>query len=159
MGTTTTLDEVVGVISDGYPREVAKCNVNRVLTAWSLQRPAFRVLCEAVFQVDERNCLVPDVSVIPSALIAPGSKGLFQGAPDVAIEIVSSELATSLEDKIDLYFSRGGKSFWAVYPEERLIRIHDAAGGSKRFYEDQILVDPAVLPGFSIPTSAIFEGV
>src|ERR1700722_265200 len=134
MGTTTTLDEFVGVISDGYPREVAKCNVNRVLTAWSPQRPALRVLCEAVFQVDVRNCLVRDVSVSPSALIPPGSKGLFQGAPDVAIEIVSSELATSLEDKIDLYFSRGGKSFWAVYPEERLIRIHDAAGGSKRFY-------------------------
>ncbi len=121
MGTTTTLDEVVGVIADGYPREVAKCNLNRMLTAWSLQRPAFRVLCDAVFQVDERNCLVPDVSVIASARIIPGSTGLLQGVPEVAIEIVSSELARSLQDKLHLY--------------------------------------PNILPGFNIPTSAIFEGV
>ena len=159
MGTTTTLDEVVGVISDGYPREVAKCNVNRVLTAWSLQRPAFRVLCDAVFQVDERNCLVPDVSVIESARIIPGSTGLLQGAPELAIEIVSSELATSLEDKIHLYFSNGGKSFWTVYPEGRLIRIENALGEGTGFHLDQPLVDPNVLPGFNVPTSAIFEGV
>ena len=159
MGASTTLDQVAGVISDGYPREVAKCNVNRVLTSWSLQRPAFRILCEAVFQVDGRNCLVPDVSVIASTRIIPGSTGLFQGVPEVAIEVVSSELATSLEDKIDLYFSNGGKSFWVVYPEEHLVRIHNFAGESKRFRCDGPLIDPAVLPGFTIPTSAIFEGV
>jgi Uma2 family endonuclease len=159
MGTTTTLDEVVGAISDGYPREVAKCNVNRVLTAWSLQRPAFRVLCDAVFQLDERNCLVPDVSVIASARIIPGSTGLLQGVPDLAIEIVSSELATSLMDKSLLYFSKGGKSFWSIFPGEGLIHIENSAGEGRRFHLDQPLVDPAVLPGFSVPTSAIFEGV
>jgi Uma2 family endonuclease len=159
MGTTTTLDEVVGVISGGYPREVAKCNVNRVLTAWSIQRPAFRVLCDAVFQVDERNCLVPDISVIASGRIIPGSTGLLQGVPEVAIEIVSSELATSLEEKLHLYFSNGGKSFWTVYPEERLIRIENARGDGTRFRHDESLVNPNILPGFSVPTSAIFEGV
>jgi Uma2 family endonuclease len=159
MGATTTVEELVGVVSDGYPREVAKCNVNRVLTAWSLQRPAFRVLCDAVFQLDEQNCLVPDVSVIASARITPGSTGLLQGAPKVAIEIVSSELATSLQGKIHLYFSNGGKSFWTVYPEEGLIRIENALGEGTGFRHDEPLVDPDVLPGFSIPTSAIFEGV
>jgi Uma2 family endonuclease len=159
MGTTATLDEVVGVISDEYPREVAKCNVNRVLTAWALQRPAFRVLCDAVFQVDERNCLVPDVSVIASGRIVPGSTGLLQGVPEVAIEIVSSELATSLLDKSLLYFSKGGKSFWSIFPEEGLIHIENAIGEGRRFHLDQPLTDPAVLPGFNIPTSAIFEGV
>jgi len=159
MGTTTPLEEVVGAISDGYPREVAKCNVNRVLTAWSLQRPAFRVLCDAVFQLDERNCLVPDVSVIASGRIIPGSTGLLQGVPDLAIEIVSSELATSLMDKTLLYFSKGGKSFWSIFPGEGLIHIENSAGEGRRFHLDQPLVDPAVLPGFSVPTSAIFEGV
>jgi hypothetical protein len=40
-----------------------------------------------------------------------------------------------------------------------VVRVFDANGGAKRFEHDQPLVDPAVLPGFSIPTSAIFEGV
>ena len=158
MGATTMLDEV-NVLVDGYPREVTKSNVNRVLSGWSLQRPGFRVFCETPFQVDERNCLVPDVSVIESIRIVPGSTGIFQGAPELAVEIVFSELATSLENKIELYLSSGGASVWAVYPEQRSVRVYDAAGGSKRFRNDQPLVDPTILPGFNIPTSAIFEGV
>jgi Uma2 family endonuclease len=158
MGTTTTLEEIVGVLGDGYPREVTKSNVNRALTGWSLQRPAFRVFCATAFQVDEQNCVAPDVSVIGSR-IAPGSTGIFQGAPEVAIEIVFSELATFLEHKIQLYFAHGSKSVWVVYPEQRTVRIFDASGGGKRFEGDQPLTDPEVLPGFSIPTSAIFEGV
>jgi hypothetical protein len=98
MGASTTLDEVNG---------------------WSLQRPGFRVFCETPFQVDERTCLVPNVSVIFSS----------------------------------------GPSVWAVYSEQRSVSVYDAVGRSKRFYDDQPLVDPAVLPGFSTPTSAIFEGV
>jgi Uma2 family endonuclease len=159
MGTTTTLEEIVGVLGDGYPREVTKSNVNRVLSGWSLQRPAFRVFCETVFQVDEQNCLVPDVSVVQSTRIVPGSTGIFQGAPELAVEIVFSELATSLEHKIELYCSRGSKSVWVIYPELRVVQIFDASGCGKRFERDQPLTDPAVLPGFSIPTSAIFEGV
>ena len=158
MGATTMLDEV-NVLVDGYPREVTKSNVNRVLNGWSLQRPGFRVFCETPFQVDERTCLVPDVSVIESIRIVPGSTGIFQGVPELAVEIVFSELATSLENKIELYLSSGGASVWAVYPEQRSVRVYDAAGGSKRFRNDQPLVDPTILPGFNIPTSAIFEGV
>ena len=33
--------------------------------------------------------------------------------------------------------------------------LFDATGGAKRFEHDQLLV----LPGFSVPTSTIFEGV
>lgn len=165
MGATTTLEDTVCrcyaacLCSSGYPHEVAKCNVNRALTSWSLHRPAFRVFCDTPFQVHERNCMVPDISVVSSVRIAPGSAGIFQGVPELAIEVVSSELADSLEGKIDLYFSNGGKSFWTVYPHKRTVRIHDAAGGSNRFLHDQALLDPSILPGFSIPTSAIFQGV
>jgi Uma2 family endonuclease len=158
MGTTTTLAEVVNTLPAEYPHEVTKSNMIRVLTDWSLHRPALRVFCQTAFQVEE-NCLVPDISVIASARIVPGSVGLFQGPPELAIEIVSSELETSLESKIGLCFSNGGKSFWVIYPAQRTVRIHDAAGKSKSFRQDEALVDPNVLPTFSIPTSAIFEGV
>jgi hypothetical protein len=88
------------------------------VTAWSHQNPGWRFICEASYQLDNRNCLIP-----------PGSTGVFQGAPEIAIEVVSSEPAARLERKIRLYL------------------------------DDQPLVDAAVLSGFSIPTSAIFESV
>ena len=146
-------------LSACHPHEVAKSNVNRVLTAWSLQNPALRVFCEAAYQLDERTCLIPDISLIASGRMVPGTTGVFQSAPELAIEVVSSEPAARLERKIQLYLAHGGKSVWAIYPQERMVRIEDATGGSKRFRHDQTLTDPTVLPGFSIPTSAIFEGV
>jgi Uma2 family endonuclease len=180
MGTTTTLvtvqeflempeseglieeligGEVVNMPMSGQPHEVTKSNIIRAVTAWSLQNPGLRLFCEAAYQLDDRNCLIPDVSLIAENRIIPGSKGVFQGAPEIAIEVISSEPAARLERKIRLYLAHGGKSVWAIYPQERMIRIEDAAGGSRLFFDDQPLTDSAVLPGFSIPTSAIFEGV
>jgi Uma2 family endonuclease len=150
--------EVISMPRSGQPHEVTKSNIIRVITARLLQNPAFRLFCEAACQLDDRNCLIPDISLIASNRIVPGGTGVFQGAPELAIEVVSSEPAARLERKIRLYLAHGGKSVWAIYPQERMVRIHDAFGGLSQFSGDQPLTD-AALPGFSIPTSAIFEGV
>jgi Uma2 family endonuclease len=150
--------EVVSVPRAGQPHEVAKSNVNRFLTIWSVQNPALLVFCEAAYQLDERTCLIPDLSLLASSRIVPGRANVFQGAPELAIEVVSSESAASLERKIRLYLAHGSKSVWTIYPQERMVRIDDASGDLKQFRLDTPLVDPN-LPGFSVPTSAIFEGV
>lgn len=82
-----------------------------------------------------------------------------KGAPLIAIEVVSSETAATLERKIDLYLARGSKSVWAVFPQDRVVRIFEASGLSRKFEEHQTLEDPIPLPGFSTPVSAIFEGI
>jgi Uma2 family endonuclease len=150
--------EVISMPLSGQPHEVTKSNLIMVLAPWAVLNPGLRVFCEAAFQVDEANCLLPDISLIASSRIVPGSMGVFQRAPEVAIEVVSSEPAARLERKIKLYLAHGGKSVWAIYPAERMVRIEDASGGLSKFLEGQSLVDPN-LPGFTIPTSAIFEGV
>jgi Uma2 family endonuclease len=150
--------EVVGMSQAGYPHEVTKSNIIRVLSAWCLQNLGLRLLCETSYQLDDRNCLIPDISLITEERIVPGTRGVFQGAPEIAIEVVSSESAARLEDKIELYLACGGKSVWVVYPERRAVLI-DTVDGTKKFRRDQMLVDPTVLPGFSVPASAIFQGV
>jgi Uma2 family endonuclease len=151
--------EVISMPRAGQPHEVAKSNLIMLLAPWAVQNGGLRIFCETVFQLDDRNCLIPDISLVASNRIVPGGKGVFQGSPEIAIEVVSSETAARLERKIQLYLAHGGKSVWAIYPQERTVRIHDAAGGSKNFRRDEPLVDPTVLSGFSIPTSAIFVGV
>jgi Uma2 family endonuclease len=151
--------EIISMPRAGYPHEVTKSNVVRLLIAWSLQDPTLRVFIETAYQLDEQNYLIPDVSLLASHRIIPGTLGMLQSAPELAIEIVSSESAAHLENKIELYFAHGSRSVWVVYPEHRTVRVFDATGASKTFRQDQPLDDPAVLPGFNIPTSAIFEGV
>jgi len=151
--------EVVSMPRAGQPQEITKSNVILHLTTWSLKNPQWRLFCEAACQLDERNCLIPDLSLMTSSRIIPGSIGVFQVAPELAIEVVSSESAARLEKKIRLYLAHGGKSVWAIYPEERMVRIHHASHELRTFVDDEPLSDPIILPGFSIPTSAIFEGV
>ncbi len=118
--------EVISMPRAGYPHEVTKSNLIRLLSVWSVRNPTFRVFCEAAYQIDDQDCIIPDVS-IDSHRITPGARGVFQAAPELAIEVVSSETAARLEEKIRLYLAHGGKSVWAVYPGERMIRIHHAA--------------------------------
>jgi len=118
-----------------------------------------RLFGETMFQLDEHDSLIPDISVVFAGRIAPGSSGWIQGAPEIATEIVSSETAAALERKIDLYLAHGGKSVWVVFPEQRLVRIFDAANRATKYEEGQTLDDPSVLSGFSTPVSAIFEGI
>jgi Uma2 family endonuclease len=180
MGTTTTLvtvrefldmpesegfiEELIGgeVISmpvAGQPHEVTKSNLVRLLVPWLAQHLALRVFIETAYQLDDQTCLIPDISLLASARIVPGNSGMFQKPPELAIEVVSSEKAAHLETKVELYLAHGARSVWVAYPQRRVVRVFDPAGGAKRFERDQPLTDPTVLPGFSIPTSAIFEGV
>ena len=104
---------------------------------------------------------MPDLSVLFPGRIAAGSTGWIQGAPELAIEVVSSESAARLEKKDRALscawrqiclggLSRSSASFAFIDANRRIEEISPMI---------EPLTDPAVLPGFSIPTSAIFEGV
>jgi Uma2 family endonuclease len=149
--------EVVTMGHGGVPHEVVKSKIARVLTARLLENPIGEVFNESMFQLDEQNCLIPDVSVLRPGHIPPGSTGSIQGAPEIAIEVVSSETAAHLEKKIDLYLAHGSKAVWVVFPEHRIVRTFNVSGQSRKFEQNQILEDPSALPGFRVPLTAIFE--
>jgi len=151
--------EVVSMSFGHIPHEVVKKNLNKILVVWLAQNPVAEVFNETMFQLDDYNSLIPDLSVLFPGRVTPGATGLFQRAPEVAIEVVSSETATRLETKVELYLRHGSKSVWVVFPEQRAVRIFDATGQSKKFEQSQTLADPGVLPGFQVPVAAIFEGV
>jgi Uma2 family endonuclease len=180
MGTTTTLvtvqeflqlpelegqrmeligGEVVTMGSGKVSHEVVKKNLIKILVVWLAQNPIAEVFAETMFQIDDQTSLIPDLSVLFPGRATPGGTGLIQGAPELAIEVVSSETAVRLAGKIELYLGHGSKSVWVVFPEQRVVWIYDDSGQARRFERNQTLEDPAVLPGFSAPVSAIFEGI
>src|SRR5438105_666686 len=94
--------EVITMDRGGIPHEIVKSNFVRVLIVWLAQNPIGTTFFETMFQLDEQNCLIPDVGVLRPGHIPPGSTGYVQGAPEIAIEVVSSETAVHLEFKIGL---------------------------------------------------------
>src|ERR1035438_17173 len=122
--------ELIGgeVVTMGYgkaPHEIVKKNLLRLLILWLGQNRTAEVFAETLFQLGENNSLIPDLSVVFSGRIAPGAKEWWQGAPEIAIEVVSSETAARLEEKIDLYLANGGKSVWVAFPQQRAVRIFE----------------------------------
>lgn len=112
-----------------------------------------------MFQLDEKNARPLDIALMPRSRKPVDTNSLFQGGPELAIEVVSSEKAADLCAKIDLFLAHGSKSVWVLYPEQRRVSIYVPPGQGRLFEKNQILEDPVVLPGFSVPVSAIFEGV
>jgi Uma2 family endonuclease len=180
MGTTTTLvtvqeflalpepegerieligGEVVSMGRGGAGHEWVKANLILLLAGWVKQNPSLVLLSETTFQLDEYTSPIPDLSLLSRSRKPARMTGWLQGAPDVAIEVVSSETAAHLETKIELYLAHGSKSVWVVYPERQVVRIFDRSGNAKIFERNQTLEDSAVLPGFRAPVSAIFEGI
>src|ERR1039457_1412142 len=147
------------VTTSGFPHERLKARVTRLLNVWLAQNPLGEVFSETMYRLDEHSSLQPDVSVLLNERIRPGIEGLYPGAPDIAIEVVSSETAAYLQNKIELYLEHGSRAVWVFYSKPPRILIHRASGLVTKLHGNQILEDPDVLPGFSTPVSAIFEGL
>jgi Uma2 family endonuclease len=151
--------EVVDMPSGGPAHETAKSNLNEILVAWLLQHRVGKVFNESGYRLDDHTSLVPDLSVLGSERLKLSIEERFRGAPDLAVEIVSSETANRLQTKINLYFEHGSKAVWSVFLEARTIHVSHPNGRTDTLKQDQILEDPDALPGFSTPVSAIFEGL
>jgi len=86
----------------------------------------------------------------------PGRQTYLQGAPDLAIEVMSpTDLEVHLRRKIGAYLDHGSKSVWVVYPDARSVMIYHT-DSIREFKGDQHITD-ALLPGFSTPVAAFFD--
>jgi Uma2 family endonuclease len=75
----------------------------------------------------------------------------FDLAPDLAIEVVSpSDLASSLQEKIEEYFEAGVKQVWLIYRTTATIEVRDTPGTARILHRGDILDGGAILPGFQL---------
>jgi Uma2 family endonuclease len=79
-----------------------------------------RIWLVAAYQL-KRGWLIPEVSVIWPGHVA---SDWFQGAPMIAIEIVSrGNSAEEIDRKVGAYLEEGGAEVWVVYPATRSMTV------------------------------------
>ena len=73
----------------------------------------------------------------------------FEGAPDLAVEIVSpNDSAREVAETVDGYLARGTGLVWAIHPARRQVVVH-AAGAPARVLDEADTLDGGdVVPGF-----------
>lgn len=116
---------------------------------------------QAGYRLSVRDCLSPDISFVSNArlkVILPDRTKFFQGAPDLAVEVLSpSDSITRTEEKIALYLTHGTKLVWLVNPALRWVRVYQEPGAFALLKAGRFITGNSVLPGFRFSLTRLFE--
>jgi Uma2 family endonuclease len=115
---------------------------------------------ETGFQIgrDPDTVRAPDVAFVREAALREGiGKGFWQGAPDLAVEVLSpNDTPSEIQAKVRDWLDAGASQVWVADPAQRTISVHRPSAPIEVFREpDELRVDD-LLPGLRLPVSAVF---
>ncbi len=128
-----------------------------LLSDYGRQRGGARVFTNVGFQLSADTCVEPDVAFVLEPQLAQTSlDDWFQGAPALAIEILSpSNRASVMDDKVQAYLAAGAAAVWVANPPRQRVTVY-----SRGRFEIIEMPDGSLacehLPGLQIPLASIF---
>ena len=105
---------------------------------------------------------VPDVAFVAAERIPAGGlpEGFGEGAPDLAVEVVSpSNRASEMQQKALDYLRAGAGLVWIVDPVERTVAVYRSRLEIQILVPGDILDGGEVLPELRAPVEELFEGI
>ena len=100
----------------------------------------------------------PDLSFVArERLVGLDDARFFEGAPDLAIEILSpSNRPHLIRGKVADYLAAGCRLVWVVDPQRRAVTTYQALLAPVLLRDGDTLDGDGVLPGLRIPVTSIF---
>lgn len=115
---------------------------------------------ETGFQIarDPDTVRAPDVGFVLSEREPEEPvKGYFQGAPDLAVEVLSpDDRAGEVLAKVRDWLGAGCRGVWVVDPRTRTVTVYRSPHQAVVLSESETLTDEDLLPGFRLPVAEIF---
>jgi Uma2 family endonuclease len=85
------------------------------------------------------------------------SRGFFEGAPDLAVEVLSpDDSASDVAYKVNDWLKSGTVEVWLVDPKRKTIAIHTKNRPGQWLTQSDELVSEALFPGFRIAVADVF---
>ena len=130
--------------------------IQRNLSPRVLEGGLGQVYIEAGFKLGAQHWLQPDVSLVAMTQDhASDPDGYFEGAPRLAIEVISeANTAESVDRKIARYFEHGCEEVWVFYPKTRrtwVYRRNDPAA-----IEHREFLTSALFPDWKLNLAEVF---
>jgi Uma2 family endonuclease len=137
------------------------CAANIAGHLWNYFRahPIGRVVQEVHFRAADGSPTVflPDVAVRVTTA-PPVRSGSVPTMPDLAVEVKSpANSLKALRDKAASYLAYGTQAVWIVIPAKQLVEVYGPEM-VEILTVDDVLEAPALLPGFQMRVSDVFEG-
>jgi Uma2 family endonuclease len=146
------VDGRIVVSPAGYRHGRIAMRLGSLITVYAMERKLGDVLDSSTgFRLPGGNVRSPDVAFVGSArVVGGGPAGFFDGAPDLAVEILSpDDNAREVLDKVGEYLKAGTCLVWVIDPERRTAAIYRSLTDTQRLTETDSLTGEDLLPGFS----------
>ena len=102
----------------------------------------------------------PDVAFIRREHLRTAGRvvGYREGAPDLAVEVVSLEdLYTEVDAKVAMWFEYGVHMVIVVNPRRRVVSVYRSPTQVRILTEADVLDGEDVVPGWTMPVADLFE--
>src|SRR5258707_96141 len=113
--------QLIEMAPTGAPHGLLSARFAYLLTSYVEQNPIGVVLgAETGFRLakDPDTVVGIDAAFLLRGRLKPDHEGYIEGAPDLAIEVVSpGNTRTEMHKKVQSYFRAGAKLVWMVYPK------------------------------------------
>ncbi len=135
----------------------------RALQEHAEQTGAGEVVTAEVGFVTRRNpdrVRAPDVAFVSRERLAGRDldEGFFEGAPDLAVEILSpGDRAIEIQAKVDEYLAAGARLVWIVDPKAERLTVHRSKGSPSMLGLNDVVDGEDVLPGFRLALGKLFR--
>lgn len=112
------------------------------------------------FKMKTGNKRSPDISFVAKERLQGLKrlpKGFFEGAPDLAVEIISpSNTFEEIHNKLVEYFDSGCRLAWVIHPDEQSALIYRQPQPDRLLKISDNLEGEEVIPGFTMPMVDLF---
>jgi len=152
--------ELVMMSPAGSQHGYVVANITGPLVTFVKQHRLGRVFgAETGFHIarDPDTVRAPDVAFVGTDRCSRGlPKGFFQGAPDLAVEVLSpDDRASEVLAKVQDWLEAGCLAVWVVDPQTRKVSVY-GGGQVATLKEAETLTGGDLLPGFALPVAEIF---
>ncbi|HLY25827.1 MAG TPA: Uma2 family endonuclease [Aggregatilineales bacterium] len=114
---------------------------------------------DGTYVLSRYNTRIPDVAYISAGRLKDQKEDAFyQGAPDLAIEVVSpSNTPTEMQERAGLYLDTGSRLVWIVDAKSKTVDVYREDGKRISIRGDGVLEGYDVLPALHLPLSTVFN--
>ncbi|MDR7556480.1 MAG: Uma2 family endonuclease [Armatimonadota bacterium] len=108
---------------------------------------------------DPERVRAPDIAFIAAERLPDGRlpAGFVQGAPDLAVEVLSpSDSPIDVQQRVRDWLEGGARLVWVVTPQAATATVYRADGSARLLREGDTLEGEDVLPGLRIPLGWVF---
>lgn len=114
------------------------------------------------FKMKSGNKRSPDISFMAKERLQGLDDlpdGFLEGAPDLAVEILSpSNTVEEIDQKLVEYFDNGSRLVWVIHPRQKYVLVYRNAQEPDRLLKsNDSLAGEEIVPDFTLPIADLFQ--